>query len=68
MSDGFPIEDKSAPDWRFRITETSNNAYLVEGRDRNGRSVSRQGNDDEALLKECVKDAIELSRRTKDSN
>jgi hypothetical protein len=30
MSDGFPIEDKSAPDWRFRITETSNNAYLVE--------------------------------------
>jgi hypothetical protein len=30
--------------------------------------VSRQGNDDEALLKECVKDAIELSRRTKDSN
>lgn len=55
----YPIEDKLAG-WYFRITETSNEAWLVEGCDVWGRRVSRAGSDPEKLLSACVADAAEI--------
>ena len=55
----YPIEGK-LPDWYFRITETSNNAWLVEGCDIWGRKVSRTGDDPDELLVDCVKDAGQM--------
>ena len=55
----YPIEGK-LPDWYFRITETSNNAWLVEGCDIWGRKVSRTGGDPDELLVDCVKDAGQM--------
>lgn len=43
--------------WFFRQRETSNGAFLVEGTDLWGRSVSRQGADPDKLLAQCVVDA-----------
>lgn len=40
--------------WYFRLYETSNNAWLAEGTDLWGRKVSCQGNDEAALLQECI--------------
>ena len=40
--------------WYFRLDETSSNAWLAEGTDLWGRKVSRQGNDEVALLQECI--------------
>ena len=40
--------------WYFRIKETSSNAWLAEGTDLWGRKVSCQGNEEVALLQECI--------------
>ena len=50
----YPIAGR-LPNWYFRFTETSNNAWLVEGSDVWGRTVSRQGDDPEELLTACIK-------------
>ena len=63
MLAAFPIEGK-LPDWYFRMRETSNSAWLVEGRDIWGRSVSRSGGDPEALLSACIDDAAAIVRQT----
>ena len=59
MLSEYPIEGK-LPDRYFRIAETSNNAWLVEGCDIWGRKVSRTGGDPDELLVACVKDAGQL--------
>ena len=48
------IEDPKAPGWRFRITEFSPGGYRVDGLHSDGRSVSRQGSDPEAVLAETA--------------
>jgi len=53
--------------WFFRERETSNGAYLVEGTDLWGRTVSRQGNDPEALLSQCCSDAQRIITEAKDA-
>ena len=59
----YPIEGH-IDGWFFRIRETSNNAWLVEGLDVWGRKVSRDGGDPAALLAECVNDARSVVKRT----
>ncbi len=50
----YPIAGR-LPNWYFRTTETSNNAWLVEGSDVWGKTVSRQGGDPDELIAECIK-------------
>ena len=52
----YPIADRVL-NWYFRLTETSSNAWLVEGSDVWGRTISRQGDDPDELLENCVKEA-----------
>lgn len=59
----YPIENKLA-NWYFRITETSNEAWLVEGCDIWGRKVSKIGRDPEMLLSACVIDAAKILRQS----
>lgn len=59
MRQDYPIADR-LPDWYFRITETSNNAWLAEGSDLWGRKVSCQGYDQDELLAECIERAKKL--------
>ena len=56
----FPIVDR-VDGWFFRESEVSNGAYLVEGTDLWGRTVSRQGDDPEDLLSQCAADAQRIS-------
>ena len=49
----YPIAGRF-PGWCFRIREFSAGAWLVEGSDLWGRTVSRQGADPDALLAECL--------------
>lgn len=60
MIESYPIDGK-LPDWYFRIIETSNDAWRVEGCDIWGRQVSRSGADPEELLSQCVRDAAEIA-------
>ena len=55
----YPIAGR-VQDWYFRLTETSSNAWLVEGCDVWGRVVSRQGGDPEKLLAECIDQATRI--------
>ena len=59
MVSEYPIEGELT-DWYFRIAETSNNAWLVEGCDIWGRKVSRTGADPDELLVACVRDAKQI--------
>ena len=45
------------PGWFFRVVETSNMAWVAEGKDHWGRTVSCRGSDDGETLKECAKQA-----------
>lgn len=56
LLEDYPV-DGQLPNWFFRVTETSNNAWLVEGCDLWGRKVSRSGGDPDELLDACVSDA-----------
>jgi len=49
--------------WFFRQREVSQGAYLVEGTDLWGRTVSRQGGDPNALLRECAVDARQINQQ-----
>ena len=55
--------------WFFRVLETSQNCYRVEGIDRWGRSVSRTGSEYEIneMIKKCEKDAAEINKNLEDS-
>ena len=57
------IPDQGLPGWRFTLEEVSMGAYRVEGHHADGRSVSRYGSDEKALLAECVQDAKGLAER-----
>ncbi len=46
--------------WHFRIEEISQGYYAAKGADVFGRQVSRTGTDPEALLAECIEDAIHI--------
>lgn len=56
----FPIGNRLAG-WFFRVREISAGAFLVEGTDRSGRSVSRHGSDPEETLSLCIEDARAIS-------
>ena len=58
----FPLTDL-APGWYFRVGETSAGAYEVEGTDLYNRRVRRTGADPDALLTECVRDAVAITSR-----
>ena len=47
--------------WFFRQREMTAGAYLVEGTDLWGRTVSRGGGDPGALLSQCAADARRIS-------
>jgi hypothetical protein len=49
------------PGWYFRCTEYSAGHFKVEGRDEWGRSVSRSGEDQDAVLSARAADAEQLS-------
>jgi len=49
--------------WRFTLEEVSNGHWRAEGRHDDGRSVSREGSEEMALLAECVEDARGPSER-----
>jgi hypothetical protein len=58
----FPIPGM-VEGWYFRITETSNGCFLVEGSDCYGRKVSLQGDrDPDVMLAECIEFANECIR------
>ncbi len=46
--------------WFFRATETSNNAWLIEGVDLWGRKVRRDGGDRTKILALCAEDARKI--------
>ena len=50
-------EKGATPGWYFRIRESSATVWLVEGSDADGRTVSRQGLDEDQLLAECEANA-----------
>jgi hypothetical protein len=58
----YPIEGK-LEGWFFRIREQSQNFWIVEGIDRFGRMVSRQGLDPEISLQDCIKDAADINKK-----
>jgi hypothetical protein len=49
----YPIRGE-VDGWYFRLTETSNNAWLVEATDLWNRKVYCCGTDEKALLRECA--------------
>ena len=57
----FPVKSE-VPGWYFRVTETSNSAWLVEGMDQWGRLVSATGNEPGQLLLELAAHAREISQ------
>jgi hypothetical protein len=64
MLEDYPVEGR-LPNWLFRIIETSNNAWLVEGCDLWGRKVSRCGGDPDQLLDACISDAKAIVAKIK---
>ena len=55
----YPITD-FVKGWYFKVIETSNGAYLVEGKDPWSHIVSRQGGDPDELLNTCKTDIQEM--------
>ena len=51
--------------WFFRQTEVSPYAYVVEGTDLWGRTVSRAGSDPQELLALCAADARQINDEAK---
>jgi hypothetical protein len=56
--------DNLVEGWSFMINETSSNVYKVDGIDKYGHKISRQGIDPNKVLVECVKTAQRISQRT----
>lgn len=59
----YPIRRK-AEVWFFRVAETSNNSWEVEGINHWGRKVYSQGDDPEVLLSEADLEAICINRES----
>ena len=59
----YPIAD-ACDGWFFRLEETSNGAWTIEGIDLWGRTVSRSASDPDAGLAQCVDDACRVNRGT----
>ena len=57
-----PIEDL-VEGWRFRLAEISAGCYEIEGLDRAGRRIYRQGTDPEALKRLATADARGITNR-----
>jgi hypothetical protein len=57
---GEMIEHKDAPGWQFSLKEVSAGVWRIDGQDASGRSVSRTGTDDAALLRQGIEDARSL--------
>ena len=53
--------DQGVPGWNFTLEEMSYGAWHAVGRHFDGRSVSRMGSDEMALLQECVREALALT-------
>ena len=66
MLESYPIKGKTNG-WFYRTTETSNNAWLVEGSDVWGRKVSFRGDDPESLLLEAEKQALNINNEAKNT-
>ncbi len=64
MQNAFPITGV-VEGWFFRQTEVSPGAYLVEGTDLWGRTVSRLGGDPDELLALCGADAKDINEASK---
>lgn len=60
----YPIEGRVSG-WYFRVVETSNSAWLVEGSDLWGRKVSRTGGDPESLMQAVISDAQKILAESK---
>ncbi|MGH8427178.1 MAG: hypothetical protein ACRES7_04255 [Gammaproteobacteria bacterium] len=56
----YPVKG-TAKGWYFRATETSNNAWEVEGVDRWGRQICLHGGDPDSLLEEANIEAERIS-------
>ena len=54
-------EKGATPGWYFRIRESSANVWLVEGSDAYGRTVSRQGLNEDQLLADCEAEATRIN-------
>jgi hypothetical protein len=61
---GYPIND-ILEGWFFRVKEISQGYYRVEGKDRSGHSVARDGIDPIQLLRELQNDIHEMILGTK---
>ncbi len=55
----------ATPGWYFRVVERSAGVWQVDGVDRYGREVSRQGEDVEMLMRDCEADAAAIAGESK---
>jgi hypothetical protein len=58
----YPIGGK-VDGWFFRMEERSPALWIVEGIDRYGRHVHRQGYDPDQLLQQCIADAQNINNQ-----
>lgn len=56
----YPIKGKVSG-WYYRTTETSNNAWLVEGSDYWGRKISIQGDNPDELILQAEQQALDIN-------
>ena len=56
----FPLKE-IVDGWSFRVDEISQGYYRIEGMDRFGRIISRDGIDPDDLIKECKEEIKRLS-------
>jgi len=64
----FLSEHPDAPGWKFTITEVSNNVYRIDGRNASARSISRTSHLVDELMRDCIQDALEVSRQPPDKS
>ena len=60
----YPIES-SVAGWFFSYREVSSNVWVVEGSDLWGRTITRTGTDEKALISECEADARAINNQVK---
>ncbi|WP_108063200.1 hypothetical protein [Poseidonibacter lekithochrous] len=58
----FPIQSK-INDWYFKLTETSNGVFEIEGSDRYGRKVSSTGTYVDELVIECENNIKSIQKK-----
>jgi hypothetical protein len=60
---GYPITTEAAG-WHFNIQEISSGWNIVKGSDLYGRTVQREGENSDDLLKQCTADAIDINKQS----